>query len=228
MKIIRRQTELRAARVQLRNDGENGPDAIEGYAAVFYRADDPGTEYRIWDDFYERIMPGAFDRAISEGHDARGLYDHNSEKVLGRVSSKTCILTVDTIGLRFSIPYDPTDPDHCQVVPKIRRGDVTGCSFAMSHVAATWEDIRDPDDDERLISIRNITDLNLHDVGPVTYPAYEATEVGLRTAVGSHGELVEARSLLTAHRDALDAKRNSEAEEIELRYRMIQLGNESE
>ena len=50
-------------RVEKREDGKR---FIKGYAAVYYREGDKGTEYALWDDLFERILPGAFDEAIKD------------------------------------------------------------------------------------------------------------------------------------------------------------------
>jgi HK97 family phage prohead protease len=216
--LTRRQTANRQAKVQIR--GKEGEEQfITGYAAVFYRESDPQTEYWLWSNNVERLMPGCFDRALSEGHDARGLFNHDSANLLGRVSNGTCELTVDNVGLRFEIPIDLEDPDHCRVVSKIRRGDLSGCSFAFANTRAEWEEVSEEGKDT--IWVRKITDLDLYDVGPVTYPAYEATEVGLRTAVASDRELVEARSALTAHQDALAKHRQNESDAIDMAFHQV-------
>lgn len=202
-------------RAKIRKDKEGKPRFISGYAAVFYREATPATEYVLYDDFIERIQPGTFSRAIKEGHDARALFNHNSEALLGRVANNTVKLTEDEIGLRFDIPVNMEDVDHQRVITKIQRGDLTGCSFAFSNAAATWEDRTDG---AKTVSIRNITDVDLHDVGPVTYPAYEATEVGLRTCVESRDALIEARSALKTHWQALESKRRSQAVDIDARF----------
>lgn len=223
-----RTTPLKAARVRIekRGEGDDARECFVGYSAVFYREDDPGTEYWLWDDYVERIRPGCFDRALSEKHDARGLFNHDGSRLLGRVSNGTCILSVDDVGLRFEIPYDENDPDHVTVRSKIARGDLTGCSFAFSGADAEWEelDVEDELGHTRTVYIRWLTDLNLHDVGPVTWPAYEATECGVRTAVSSAEQLVEARSNLSTHRKALtDQQASRDAEAIEVNSRWIDI-----
>ena len=211
MSQARRQTRKSAAKVEVRG-AEGQEQSIVGYAAVFYRASDANTEYWLGEDYVERIMPGCFDRALSEGHDARGLFDHASQMLLGRVANGTCRLSVDDVGLRFEIPINSEDSDHCNTAAKIRRGDVSGCSFAFSDSSATWEEF---ESNGQMVYVRNLTDLYLHDVGPVTYPAYGATEVGLRTAVASKDELVEARSTLAVHRGEIENRQL--ADEIDIK-----------
>ncbi len=152
-----------------------GHKTISGYAAVFHRSDDPRTQCAIADGVVERIRPGAFDRALREAHDVRALYNHSPDNLLGRTSSGTLRLSVDSRGLRYEVDFDPKDSDHQRVLVKIERGDLTGSSFAFRASAVTWEDNQGED------SIRWVEDVTLYDVGPVTYPAYSATTTGLRS-----------------------------------------------
>ncbi|WP_428303698.1 HK97 family phage prohead protease [Lacipirellula sp.] len=169
--------------IELRNTGPgnskvkatyrgDGAAVVVGYSAVFYTGQ-PGTEYVLGEGIVERIRPGAFDRAIRDGHDARALFNHDANNLLGRVSSGTCRLSADSHGLRYEITVDRNDPDHQRVLAKIRRGDLSGSSFAFQPLKVTWEE-RDG------LSIRWLADIQLFDVGPVTWPAYGATTTGLR------------------------------------------------
>lgn len=170
MNFERRYTGPSDSRVQA--ETRAGSSLIAGYSAVFYSGSTK-SEYRLADDILERIRPGAFDRAIAEKHDARALFNHDANNLLGRVSSGTCRLTVDSVGLRYEVTVNPNDPDHARVLAKIKRGDLTGSSFAFRPIKTAWEDKGD-------VSIRWIEDLVLYDVGPVVYPAYEAATTGLR------------------------------------------------
>jgi HK97 family phage prohead protease len=162
-------------RVETRADGKR---VIAGYGAVFYRQEDPGTEYWLYDDLVERIDPAAFDRAIKEKHDARGLFNHDSNNLLGRVSNGTMRLSVDKQGLLYEIDAPKTQIGQ-DVLEMIDRGDLTGSSFAFYIRGQRWEDVRDEKD--QVVTVRTITDLDLVDTGPVTFPAYEATTAGARS-----------------------------------------------
>ena len=48
--------------VETRADGGR---TIVGYGSVFYNANDPGTEYRLFEDMAERIAPTAFASALA-------------------------------------------------------------------------------------------------------------------------------------------------------------------
>lgn len=160
------------------------PRVITGYAAVFYRADDPATEFQLWEKCVERIHPGAFDAALRED-DVRALFDHRSERVLGRrqpgSTSPTLRLSVDERGLKYEV--DLPD-DELGLAQKIERGDITGSSFGFMVETAwgakrgrvTWEE-------HNGLMIRNVYDLELIDVGPVTFPAYAGATAESRSAL---------------------------------------------
>lgn len=157
-------------------DTSKAGNVIRGYAAVFYDASDlDGTQYQLWEDIVERVMPGAFDRAISEAHDARGLFNHDPNWLLGRVSSGSVRLSVDSVGLAYEIDVNEADPQWQSVAAKIDRGDITGSSFGFIVRKATW--LEDGEGDKR-IWYRQIEDVDLYDVSPVTWPAYTGTSAG--------------------------------------------------
>ncbi len=159
-----------SAPVELRKDGD-GQSTISGHASVFYDGT-PGTEYQLWDNAVERIMPGTFDRALKEKDDVRALFNHDPSLVLGRTSANTMDLSIDKRGLRYDIrPGDTTIGN--DVVEHIARGDVTGSSFFFRITDETW---RMEDD----LDIREIRGVELFDVGPVTFPAYTGADTGVR------------------------------------------------
>jgi uncharacterized protein len=175
MNIERRYTSgPNRAGIETRADGK---PMIVGYASVFYREDDPGTEYRLWSDVFERVKPAAFDRAVKED-DVRGLFNHDPSQILGRNGAGTLRLSVDKVGLRYEI--DPPDTAQAAaVVEAIRRGDVTGSSFGFMPDVTTYREERR---DGKLVTIVERESVRLFDVSPVTFPAYTAATTGLRAA----------------------------------------------
>jgi len=168
--------------LERRADTPNAPPVIIGYAAVFYRADDPGTEYRLYQDAFERVLPGAFDAALREGDVVRGLTNHEDNWLLGRSDLGTVRLSIDRVGLRYEI--DPPDTQAGRdTVALLQRGDLDGSSFGFriyggKRGKAAWiEEIRDG----RQVSVREIQECELVDVGPVTYPAYLSASAGVRS-----------------------------------------------
>jgi HK97 family phage prohead protease len=186
---------LQAAAAGLRiQRAEGAPPAIEGYGAVFYRAGDPGTEFELFTDNFERIMPGAFDDQLSG--DVRSLFNHDSNWVLGRTKSdpQTLQLSVDQVGLRYRVTPPDTQAVRDQVLAPIQRGDVDGSSIMFFPVRTSWvQEYRDG----REVWIRQLEKVQLLESGPVTFPAYMGTTAGVR-AMGDAGGL----QALAADRDA--------------------------
>jgi len=172
-----RTTDGKVARLEIRTE-EGKPPKIEGYGAVFYRDGDPGTEYQLWADAYERVLPGAFDRAMKED-DVRSLFNHDPNMVLGRVAAGTLSLSIDATGLRYSVTPPETAIVREQVLLPIDRGDVSGSSFMFRVKSVRWSD---EERDGRMVEIREIQEVELFELGPVTFPAYEATTTGIRSA----------------------------------------------
>lgn len=164
--------EMAEVRVAKRADGHDEPHEIRGYAAVFYDGS-PKTEFKLFDDMVERIMPGAFDDVLAGKPDVRGLFNHDPDHVLGRTSAGTMVLAVDDKGLSYRIELG--DTTIAQDVGKhVQRGDIDGSSFAFRVQSQQFRT-------EDGIDIREIEKVEpLYDCGPATYPAYEGTAAGFR------------------------------------------------
>ena len=203
-------TERRNNNQRVRIEKRDGqPSKIVGYAAVFYRDDDPGTQYELYSGHFERIQPGAFTRALGEKDDVRGLFNHEPSAILGRAQAGTLSLSEDDTGLRYEIDVPDTQVGR-DVATSIERGDVTGSSFAFS-ISEGGSEIRK----DGKHTVREINGVALYDVGPVTYPAYEATTTGMRAADG----IKEAR--LAFEQFYIDQ------ESVEVRLRIIAIDTDS-
>lgn len=181
-------TVLANVRHEKRADGQS---IIAGYGAVFYDGT-AATEYHLDDDMAERIMPGAFDRAIAEGQDVRGLFNHDPNCVLGRTKSKTMRLSIDASGLAYEIEPGNTTVAK-DVAEHLTRGDVSGSSFSFIATDSRWTELTEAGNTRW---IREILSVDLYDVGPVTFPAYETTTAGVRSCL----ESTEARASLDKFR----------------------------
>jgi hypothetical protein len=117
------------------------------------------------------------------------------------VSAGTLTLGKDETGLRYDIAIDTDDPDHQRVMRKIERGDLNGSSFAFTVKRDEFIEGDDGEPDVRII--KEIK--QLYDVGPVTFPAYEAADSGLR-AVGDVTEARAAYDAWKASREQADAE----------------------
>ena len=143
---------------------------VEGYAAVF------GQETDIGGMFREVIERGAFKDAIGRD-DVVFLINHDGLP-LARTRSGTLTLSEDDHGLKISTTLDPEDPDVKSIAGKMKRGDLDKMSFAFYPEIQEW-------DENGETPLRTIKQARLSDVSIVTSPAYEGTEIALRSLEAS-------------------------------------------
>lgn len=147
---------------------EDGDDLyIEGYFAVF------NSNYELWPGATESIAPGAFDDSVSD--DVRALYNHNTDLVLGRTSAGTMEIKQDGRGLWGRIRINREDSEAMNAYARIKRGDITGCSFGFD-IAAQEADYRN--DGTVHWTITRVSPL--YEISPCTFPAYQDTTVSAR------------------------------------------------
>lgn len=166
--------EFRTFKVQVRKKGDQAQASqVEGHAAVFNSL---SVDFGGW---RERIMPGAFSRAIKEKQDVFALINHDESLILGRTRSGTLTLSEDKEGLAFdcSLPATSYAADLSVIMD---RGDIDQCSFGFVPVKTTWSEEPDPDNAKEQIIVRQIEDCDLFDVSVVTYPAYPQTDASTR------------------------------------------------
>lgn len=154
--------------MQTRSD-DNDDLVLEGYFAVY------GDIYNVWEGATESIAPGAFSEAING--DVRALYNHDDSLILGRTSADTLTLRDDSHGLWGSIKINRNDSDAMNAYERIKRGDVTGCSFGFN-IESEETEYRDDGTVHWTITKVN----PLYEVSPCVFPAYGATTVSARGA----------------------------------------------
>ena len=147
---------------------DDGTSALVGYPIVFDR-----RSVKLW-DFYEVIKPESVTETLVDS-DIRALFDHDSAKVLGREKPGTMTLKPDTHGVRMELDLPDTTLGH-DVAASVKRGDIDGMSFGFS-VLPDGEHWHQEGDD----LIRDITNMDLHHVAVVAWPAYPDTEVAVRS-----------------------------------------------
>lgn len=150
------------AEIRAESDGVR----VSGYAAVFNEETDIGGYFR------EKIAPGAFRAAVGRD-DVVFLINHDGLP-LARTRSGTLTLREDSRGLFMETVLEAGDPDVQSIVPKMKRGDLDKMSFAFRATKQEWDESQDP-------PLRTIIEAELFDVSIVTSPAYEGTEIGLRS-----------------------------------------------
>ena len=171
LKMATNQTRIEVpTRFEIVRGRDGGDDVLRGTASVTYDGRDE-TQYRLDEYTVERIAPGAFARALSDGHDVVALFNHDHNQLLGRTPN-TLRLSADDEGLHYEIDLPQTGLGR-DVRHLIDRGDLRGSSFAFRPARTRWT--RDGDTD-----VFEVLDLDLIDVSPVTRPAYQGTAVRMR------------------------------------------------
>lgn len=147
---------------------------LEGYAAVF----DSPTVINGWEGhFVEVIERGAFARTVRNNPKPVMQFDHGTHPMVGGLPIGTIQeLREDEEGLFVRAKLH----DNWLIEPvrdAIREGSLTGMSFKFTIPEGGVTVTRGEDD----IEIHTLTDLNLHELGPVVWPAYKETSVGVRS-----------------------------------------------
>lgn len=145
--------------------GENAKVA-RGYAALFNSETDIGGYFR------EVIAPGAFTDTLKTS-DVRALIDHDTGRIIGRSSAGTLRLNEDEKGLYVEIDL-PDTTDGRDLAVQMERGDISGMSFGFRVTHDEWDEATD-------IPTRTIHAMDLIEVSAVAFPAYDDTEIGLRS-----------------------------------------------
>jgi HK97 family phage prohead protease len=157
--------------LELRVEGDGRK--LVGYAARYnVTSNDLGG-------FRERILPGAFKDALSNGADIRSLIDHDNGKLLGRTSSGTLKLSEDSKGLRFEVDVPETSYGNDLLV-SVRRGDVKANSFGFLTPVGG-----DRFKQEGRAYVRELLNVDLREISVVlSTPAYPGTSVQIRVDPG--------------------------------------------
>jgi HK97 family phage major capsid protein/HK97 family phage prohead protease len=183
---------------------------LEGYAAVF----DAPTEINSWEGaFTEKVIRGAFRKTLRERTPVLQ-FDHGRDARTGSVPiGAISDIREDETGLFVSARLFDN-----QVVEPIRQaiegGAIDGMSFRFEVLRDEWRDadgklVKSDDLMDRLMHntdpaqlVRTIKEVKLFEAGPVVFPAYEATSVGVRSILANLDESDRER-LVAELRDSL-------------------------
>lgn len=153
---------------------------FEGYFIRYNTPDSYGsTEWR------EQIAPGSVDLA----DDVVCLYNHNSDVVLGRVSSGTLQLEDREDGLYGRCLLNMDDTEARNVYSRVKRGDIKGCSFGF------FIEDQEVDRDNQLITL---TKVRTHEVSITPFPFYTETTMEARNRVIADTDKLEHMKQLKA------------------------------
>src|SRR5262245_46638922 len=164
--------------LEIRADSDQNGMRVKGHAAVFNQKSEEIFGFR------EIILPGAFKNTIKNA-DVRALWNHDPNFVLGRNKNGTLNLREDKIGLVSEIDF-PNTSFARDVFESIRRGDVDQMSFGFRTVTDNWRM-------EKGETVRELVEVDLFDVSPVTFPAYPQTDIAARAEIRAFfNEKIEA------------------------------------
>ena len=147
---------------------------LEGIAAVFNQETVIDS---MWEgNFREQIAPGAFARTLVEDRAPVLQFDHGSHPLIGSIP----LGRIEELGeVDEGLFVRARLSDNWLVEPvrdAIRDGAVTGMSFRFQVNDETVEKGKHGD-----LDLRTINDVTLHELGPVVFPAYPQTTVGVRS-----------------------------------------------
>lgn len=201
---VLRETPFALIRATDQRDDDTTDDGrtLDGYAAVFNRV----TIIDSWEGrFKERIAPGAMKKSFRE-NPPRIQFDHGRHPVVGSIP----IAKLEDIREEADPELAPDGGAHVigrlhenwlvePVREAISTGSINGMSFRFSVVREEWHDhegkkITDEQElrellrrtwyedvpDEELLT-RTLKELKVPEVGPVVWPAYADTSVGVRS-----------------------------------------------
>jgi HK97 family phage prohead protease len=167
--------------IELRAEAEGGTGrTLFGHFAVFNRWAEINSAYE--GRFLERIMPGAFARAFRTYADKiRVLYDHGHDPSIGnKPLAVPSALREDRTGAYYEAElFEASYVD--DLMPALRAGQL-GASFRFKVVGEEWvEPQKTSKTNPGKLPERSITDVDLYEFGPVTFPAYDAATAGVRS-----------------------------------------------
>lgn len=226
--------------LSIREDGEGQESrTIEGTPIVFGVRSVNLTPWSETREVYEVLEPGCITQELINRSDVILNLNHSSlvPDVLGRCRNGQGTLALElnekNIGCRCDIAKTPNADAALELM---RRGDITGMSFAFSddyqdsENGVSYERTAETRDGKEvwLRHVKRIT--GLYDVAIVTHPAYEQTSVGTREASDEIDKAIDEQLKREAGNDNKgqqqqetdEQKRERELEEQAERARQMQ------
>ena len=151
---------------EIRVEGDEDAPVVSGHAAVF----DSEAHNEV-------IRSGAFSKTIKESKNIRALWDHDSGKPLASTGNGTLTLTEDEHGLRFEMKPDPKTSMGQDAIQNIRSGLTTGMSFGFETIS---DKVTKRGTEDGADFLRELLEVRLFEVSPVTFPWYEDTDVTVK------------------------------------------------
>lgn len=149
---------------------ENKQVFVEGMGIVY------NSKTEIYPGIFESILPGAFSESLSSFRTVKSFINHKPSEILSTTRSEPALEILDGENfLEFSAPIPPTTYGKDLII-NLERGNIKGASFSFS-ISENGDHYKKLPDGSLH---RTIVEAEIYEVGPVTNPAYEQTEVNLR------------------------------------------------
>ena len=188
---------------------EDGKIVLTGMPIVFNQSTDIGG----W--FEEVIAPGAVDEKILR--DVLLLVNHNFDGIpLARSrnnnENSNLRLRIQEDGVSMEADLDPENPKAIELNSAVKRGDISGMSFAFFVEADEWERL---DSDYPKRTVTKLSDII--EVSAVNWPAYTGT------SIQSSRSLESGREALERARKELESARARSAKIADLNKRLEEI-----
>ncbi|MFH9802820.1 HK97 family phage prohead protease [Streptomyces albidoflavus] len=204
-------TETRERRIAIghleQRTSDDGRIFMRGYA---YRFNELSHDLG---GFRERIVPGAGGPSLRQ-NDVYATFNHDTQSLLGRTSSGTLRVGEDREGGWYELDLPDTTVGR-DVAELLKRRDLKGSSFTFRVLDGGQR--RADDDPDTGLPVREITAMDVIELGPVVNPAYPTTQASLRSIeealhIGefappdAEGEMRDSQSEAFAPASHLDAR----------------------
>jgi HK97 family phage prohead protease len=180
MSLITR-TFFEASGLEIRKAAD-GKETLSGYAVKWDQLSKP-----IRGMFREKVASGAFTNSLKENN-IRGLWNHNSDFVLGSTGAGTMRCQEDKSGLAFEIDLGNQSFARDAAIT-ISRGDVVNMSFGFNVKKQSWNE----SDSQNVV--RTLEEVDLQEISPCTFPAYPQSSVAIRSMADDFTEFAESRKI---------------------------------
>lgn len=178
--LVRARYDDDAAELRETGDGTTGR-TLFGHFAVY----DRWTEIDSWYEgrFIERVSDTAFNRTFKErGDKIRVLYDHGHDPSIGNKPLGAPDVLRSDKGVGAYYESELFEASYVEDLLPALRAKQLGASFRFRVTAEEWvEPKRATTHNPDKLRERTITDVDLYEFGPVTFPAYADATAGVRS-----------------------------------------------
>ena len=210
---MRRSEHFTLCELSVRERGDKEPSrTIAGYAIVFGVPSVP-----LWEDEHEQVFEvidaGAVPRELLDRSDIKMTMFHDRQLILARSreGEGTLSYSIDDKGVAFEFEA-PATVDGDKALELVRRGDISGCSFAFTtdftdRDKVSRERVTTGDKVRTTYTVRSIG--GIYDFTLAADPAYEQTQCAIREIVEREreAERIEAERLMEEKRREEETRR---------------------